>query len=426
MLQTDDTTRDMLGRSKIIFFNKALSVLQKQINHLSLSDEIIPIQNALGRITSINITAPENLPSYSRSTMDGFAVRASDVFGATASIPAYMEITGEVQMGDIPLIGPAPGTCFRISTGGLMPPGTDAVIMLEHTINIDSHMVEIVQGVASGVNVIDIGEDIHIGEIQIYHGHRLRPQDLGLLAGLGIKNVSVKQKVNVGIISTGDEIIPFDHAPSPGKIRDINSIAISGLVREIDGIPIYYGIVPDKESKLYDTAQKAMAENDIIIFSGSSSVGTRDIGSKVIESLGTPGIIVHGVAIKPGKPVIIALCNGKPVFGLPGHPVSAMVCFEMFVEPVIKFLSGKADSSLSFKKNVRGILMKNIPSTGGRRDFIRVEVKKGKGNNIFEVHPIFGKSGAISTLVKANGYVVIEESLQGLKQGDEVKVQLFQ
>ncbi len=425
MHQPDNTTRDMLGRSKNVSLDKALWALQKHIKPFSTDNVIVPIDDGLGRITSHDIKAPEDLPPYPRSTMDGYAVKGSDTFGASTNNPAYMEITGDVKMGDMPLIGPPPGTCFKISTGGLMPPGTDSVVRLEHTVNIDAHMIEIIRGVAPGINVIGTGEDMHKGETQIPQGHRLRPQDLGLLAGLGIKNVSVKQRLRVGIISTGDEIVPFDEKPAPGKIRDMNSVILAGFIRKAGAIPKYYGIVPDKESEFHAAAKTAMEENEIILFSGSSSVGIRDMGVKIIESLGDPGIIVHGVAIKPGKPVIIALCNGKPVFGLPGHPVSATVCFEMLVSPAIKLMEGSFNSFLPEKKIIKGILMRNIPSAGGRKDFVRVKVRKENNNKTFKIDPILGKSGAISTMVKAHGYLVINESIQGLRKGDEVKVELF-
>jgi len=425
MHQPDNTTRDMLGRSKNVSLGKALLALQKHIKPFSTDNETVPLDNGLHRITSHPIKAPEDLPPYPRSTMDGYAVRASDTFGASQNNPAYMEITGEVKMGDMPLIRPAPGTCFKISTGGLIPPETDSVVRLEDTVNIAEDMIEIIRGVAPGINVIGTGEDMRKGEIQIHLGHRLRPQDLGLLAGLGIKNISVKQMLRVGIISTGDEIVPFDEEPAPGKIRDMNSVVLAGFIRKAGAIPKYYGIVPDKESDFHAAAKTAMEENEIILFSGSSSVGIRDMGVKIIESLGEPGVIVHGVAIKPGKPVIIALCNGKPVFGLPGHPVSATVCFEMIVLPAIKLMEGSFHSFLPDKKMIKGILMRNIPSAGGRKDFVRVKVRRKKDNKTFQIDPVLGKSGAISTMVKAHGYLVINESIQGLSKGDEVEVELF-
>ncbi len=415
----------MLGRSATVSLAEALRLMRLHLLPGNLEEEKLPLEEALGRITSQEVRSPENLPAYPRSTMDGYAVRARDTFGASEGLPAYLEVSGEVRMGELPVDGPMPGTCLKIATGGIIPPGADAVVMLEHTVNVDERMIEVVQAVAEGGNVIATGEDVSKGQTLLHEGHRLRPQDLGLLAGLGIASLVARRKVKVGIFSTGDEVVHFRETPAPGKIRDINFINLSALTSEAGALPTYYGIVPDNESRLLEVARKALNENDIMLFSGSSSVGARDLGERIINTLGPPGIIVHGVSIKPGKPVIIAVAEGKPVFGLPGHPVSTSVSFELFVLPALKHIAGIQESGLPQWRTIQARIMRNINSAPGRTDFIRVEVRILPDDKPAEAYPVLGKSGAISTLVKADGYVVISENRQGIKEGEIVEVRLF-
>jgi molybdopterin molybdotransferase len=417
-------TRDMLGRSDTVSLKEALLLLRQQLPPGPAQKVSLPLDEALGRICAADIFSPENLPPYPRSTMDGYAVRASDTFGASEKLPAYLEINGEVFMGEFPEHGPNPGGCYRIATGGILPPGTDAVVMLEQTVAIDTSMIEVVQPVASGANVINTGEDIAENGILLSRGHQIRPQDLGLLAGVGLLTIEVFPRVRVGIISTGDEIVSFTEMPPPGKIRDMNSISLSAQVRKANAKPFFYGIASDKEKDLTNMMQEAKTANDIVLLSGSSSVGTRDLGEQVIEKMGVPGIIVHGVAVKPGKPVIIARADDCMIFGLPGHPVSAAVAFDLFVRPVILHLAGIADDGLPKYRTIKARLMRNLNSASGRTDFVRVQIKI-IANQTPEAYPVLGKSGALSTMVRAHGYIEIAEKLQGLKAGELVEVVLF-
>ena len=311
------TNRDMLGRTDTVSLKEARQLLQKHLPPCPARKVTVALDEALGRICAEEIFSPENLPAYPRSTMDGFAVRAADTFGASENLPAYLEITGDVLMGQFPGHGPEPGACFHIATGGILPPGTDAVVMLEHTVAVDEHMLEVLQPAAVGANVIGVGEDIGKNEILLRSGHCIRPQDVGLLAGIGLQGLSVFRRVRVGIISTGDEIVPHNTAPPPGKIRDMNSVSLAAEIRKYNGRPSFYGIAADDEENLTSMMQEAKAANDIVLLSGSSSVGMRDLGEKVLEKLGEPGIIFHGVSVKPGKPVIMARADNKLLFGLP-------------------------------------------------------------------------------------------------------------
>lgn len=424
MNNSSSKSRDMLGRTNVVSLDEALQLLQQHLPPCPARIVPLPLNETLGRICAEDILSPENLPPHPRSTMDGYAVNARDTFGASENLPAYLEISGEVVMGAFPEHGPQPGACFAIATGGLLPPGTDAVVMLEHTVTVDDRMIEVVQPVASGGNVITVGEDIAKNEILLHAGHRIRPQDIGLLAGVGLQNINVFRRVRVGIISTGDEIVSHEQQPPPGKIRDTNSISIAAQVKSLNAKPTFYGIASDDEENLAIMVREAKAANDIVLLSGSSSVGTRDLGEKVIDRMGPPGIIVHGVSIKPGKPVIIARGDNTMIFGLPGHPVSAAVSFELFVRPAILHLSGFINSGLPGLRTVKARLMRNLSSASGRTDFVRVQVKSVPGQET-EAHPILGKSGALSTMVRAHGFIEIAEELQGLKAGEIVEVRLF-
>lgn len=417
-------TRDMLGRDQLTQVSEARQRLLSELKAIIPPQETVELVQALGRISSQDITAPEDLPNTDRSTMDGYAVIAADTFGASQSLPAYLDITGEVFMGMMPEGAIHRGSCYKIPTGGLLPEGADGVVMHEHTVPVDEKLIEVVKGIGSGTNVIRKGDDIRLGDLAIAAGRRLRAQELGLLAGLGIAEISVFKKIRVGIVSTGDEIIDFKAPIAPGKIRNINSIVLSGLINQCGVEVVDYGIVADDESIFFSTLEKAVNETELVLFSGGSSVGMRDLGEQAIERMGQPGILVHGVSLKPGKPVIIGLCEHTPIFGLPGHPVSAMVCFDLFVRPAISALSGFPLDSTDFQAVVQARLMRNINSAAGRLDVIRVQLVEEEDTLL--AYPVLGRSGAISTLSKAQGYFFIEEDSQGVNQEELVEVYLYQ
>ncbi|HIQ38335.1 MAG TPA: molybdopterin molybdenumtransferase MoeA [Desulfocapsa sulfexigens] len=421
---TTNGLKDMLGRVSLTPVEKARTILLNALRTSARKTETCPLPNALDRILGRNLLSPENLPNHPRSTMDGFAVRAADTFGASSSMPCYLEIDGEVAMGQMPKGTVRQGKCFRIATGGLLPDGSDAVMMFEHTIPIDEKMIEVIKSVGVGINLINRGEDIAKESPALSKGHLLRPQDLGLLAGLGISEVEVYAKPKVGILSTGDEIVPWAESPPPGKIRDINSITLSGLCTRLGATVTDYGIVTDSERSFFATVEQACNENDVVLFSGGSSVGMRDLGERVIEKLGSPGILVHGVALKPGKPIIIGLSNGTAIFGLPGHPVSAMVCFELFVDPALQLIAGISHPEKSLRATVNAVLDRNINSAAGRLDLVRVQLQEHENDMPLAV-PVPGKSGAISTLSRAHGYFFIDEASQGFHKDTQVKVHLL-
>ncbi|NNK57219.1 MAG: molybdopterin molybdotransferase MoeA [Desulfofustis sp.] len=414
---------DMLGRAQLTAVAEARSRLLSHIGEIKPGVQRLPLEKCLDRVCASQVVSPEDLPPTDRSTMDGFAVIAADTFGASQSMPGYLDIRGEVVMGEVPAGKISRGTCFKIPTGGLLPAGADAVVMHEHTVPVDSEVVEIIKPVGSGANLIKQGDDIRKGAVAVERGQLLRPQELGLLAGLGISEVEVYAPLEIGVISTGDEIVDYREIVSPGKIRDINSIVLSSLVRRCGALVHDYGIVSDDENTFFSIVEEAVTENNLVLFSGGSSVGMRDLGEQAIERIGNPGILVHGVSLKPGKPVIIGLCDGTPVFGLPGHPVSAMVCFDFFVRPAIEILSGITPVSTINQPSVQARLKRNINSAAGRLDVVRVQLELE--GDVLQARPILGKSGAISTLSQAHGYFLIDEDSQGVSSDDTVDVYLY-
>jgi len=420
---TENSIKDMLGRSGIVPLDVAQKLLKERLAQCSKrAIEEVSLEQCLERILGQDICSKENIPPHPRSVMDGYAVKAGETFGATEGMPAYLRVSGEVKMGEFPEVGPAIECCFKIATGGLLPPETDAVVMLEHTVQTGTEMIEITKPVALGENIIGRGDDVKKGEPLLKSGHCLRPQDIGLLAGLGITTLGVQPLVRVGIFSTGDEIVPFDQTPPPGKVRDMNSVNLAALTQKQGAKPTFYGVIKDDEELFLAAVQKAMQENDIVIFSGSSSVGSRDLGESVVCKLAD--LLIHGVAIKPGKPVIVAFSGNKALFGLPGHPVSASVAFDLFVQPVIDSFSGREFSGLPQLRTVQAICKRNMNSAGGRTDFIRVSLTR-KDSGEYEAHPVLGKSGALSTMVDADGFFRIEESSQGVESGEMVMVYLY-
>lgn len=419
-------TKDMLGRSGLLPVKQALSILLDSLSDVREAIEEVELSMAFDRILAEDVIAGEDLPAFTRSTMDGYAVRAADTFGASESMPCYLSLTGEVVMGTLPEGSINKGCCFKVPTGGMLPKDADSVVMLEHTVPVDDTMIEVVKGVGTGTNLIQQGEDISCGSIALRAGQKLRPQDIGLLAGLGIAKIKVTKKVRVAVLSTGDEIIEYTEKPQPGEIRNINSLTLAGLVRRAGGVYTDYGIVSDEKELFLAAVEKAARENNIVLFSGGSSVGVRDLGEQVVEALGPPGILVHGVTLKPGKPLLIGCCERggtTPIFGLPGHPVSAMVCFDFFVKPAIEKLSAYRNDTQTPSPSITARLTRNLNSAAGRLDVIRV--KLFTEDNTLHAEPILGKSGSISTLSRADGFFLIGEDSQGVNEDSEIEVFLF-
>jgi molybdopterin molybdotransferase len=407
------------------FFNvlapeKALQTLLERLP-AQVEAEIVPTSQVRGRVTAEAILSPEPLPAFPRSTMDGYAVRASDTFGASESLPAYLEVVGEVQMGQAPDVALAVGQAAVAYTGGMLANGADAVVMVENTQAIDATSIEVFRPVAPGENVVQVGEDVRAGDVILPAGHLIRPQDIGGLVALGITQVQVRRRPRVAIVSTGDELVSPDGTPGPGQVRDINSYTIAALVEQAGGVPLPIAVVKDDYNAQRQAAIEGLLQADILVFSAGSSVSSRDMTVQVLQSLGSPGVLVHGIAHRPGKPTIVALIDGKPAFGLPGNPVSAMIVFGILVRPTMYALTGCAQ--IPQPTMVRARLTRNIPSVTGRED--HVQVRLFYSDEELHAEPVFGKSNLIYTLIRANGVVVVPLDKGGLYAGEEVIVQVY-
>lgn len=425
------TMKDMLGRGGVVSREEALRTLAGHLAVPALRSEQTPLSSSLNRVLSRDMVSPSDLPPFDRATMDGFAVRAADTFGASESLPALLAIAGDIPMGVLPDRALAKGECMKIATGGALPAGADAVVMLEHSQAVDEDHIEIVKAVAPRQNVSFKGEDVGAGETVLAAGQRIRPQDMAALASMGVTSVPVFEQPQVAVISTGNEIVPADQAPGPARIRDSNSYALEGLISLAGGMPKKMGIVPDDYDRLREALESALQDCHIVLFTGGSSVGTADFTEQVINDRGAPGVLVHGVSIKPGKPLIAGVVPGPsglvPVFGLPGHPVAVAICFDLFVKSVLeKFTCAKPHPALEGIapcRMVKARLARSIASAPGREDHVRVTLEK-RDDGLYAV-PVFGASGLISTLVKALGTVVVPVNTIGIEKGEDVDVRLF-
>jgi len=389
-----------------------------------LADEIVPLGAARGRVVAKPLTSNEALPPFSRSTMDGYAVRAADTFGCSESETALLTVIGEIAMG---ASGQAfslrPGQAVRIWTGGELPLKADAVVMVEYTQPFDEQTVAVFRPVAPGENIIRAGEDYAPGSIVLEPGSRLRPQDLGVLSGLGITSVPVYRQPRVAILSTGDELVPAEQTPPPGKIRDINSTSLAALVEEAGGRPLLHGICSDDFDRMLAVCTEALAEADVLLLSGGSSVGQRDFTKRVFAAMPGSELLVHGVSVRPGKPTILARQGNKALFGLPGHVASALVIFTCFVRPLLRQYSGLG-ATLGLR-TIRAITAEQIPSTIGREDYVRVRLTAREEGQSPLATPVYGKSGLLSPLVRADGLLPIGRDVEGLDRGVECPVLLF-
>ena len=418
--------------------DEARALLLSHLPQTITASERIDVPSSLGRVLAEDIIAPQPLPDFQRSTVDGYAIHAHDTHGASESLPTYLSLTGEVPMGDRPAFEVSAGQCALIHTGGMLPAGTDAVVMLEYTQYAGRDEIEIFRAVADGENVIGIGEDVAQGEMVIARGSLIRPAEIGGLMALGITKVNVVRKVQVGLISTGDEVIDPDQSPRPGQVRDVNSYTLGALIEKSGGRAELYGIVLDDLGVLKDRAAVALAECDLVIITAGSSASTRDMTAEVIRSLGEPGVLVHGINTRPGKPTILGVCKGKAVIGLPGNPVSALVNGYLFVVPLMEKLLGVLPKP---RPTVPARLAVNLSSQAGREDWWPVKLTREKrsqgeaqspppgaspgSDTRFLAEPVFGKSNLIFTLASADGLLRIHPDATGVSAGETVDVFLL-
>lgn len=384
--------------------------------------EVIPSHEALGRVLAVGVSSPQALPEFRRSTVDGYAVRAPDTFGASESLPAYLRLVGEIPMGQAADLDIEAGQAALVHTGGMLPESASAAVMIEVTQLTGGDEVEIRRPVADGENVIEVGEDIRPGDPILPAGHVIRAQDIGGLLAVGITQVTVARQPRVAIFATGDEVIPPDRMTQPGQVRDINSYTVEALVRSAGGIPLRLGILPDHFDQMLEGARQAIAERraDMLVLSAGSSVSVRDVTADVFQRLGQPGVLVHGVATRPGKPTILAVGEGHPLMGLPGNPVSAFVQFLMLGVPVLYRLQGTEEPR---RLTIRAPLATNVASQAGREDYVPTRLVERGGELVAD--PIFFKSNLIFTLVQADGLLKVPLNKAGLEAGEMVEVRVF-
>lgn len=397
--------------------SEVFDLINNEFQKLKNSTESVSISASCGRILAENICAAEYVPSFNRSTVDGFAVHARDTFGCSDSIPAILENTREILMGEEADFCLKEGFCSPIPTGGQLPDGADAVQMIEFSEDYGDGSTGILKPVAPGNNVILKGDDVYPGKTVLSSGRKLNPQDIGALAALGIVSVPVMKKLKVGIISTGDELIAPEQVPKPGQIRDVNTYLVSALIAQTGAEPVSYGIIPDQEALLDASVKKAAAECDIVLISGGSSVGAKDATCRIIESQGR--ILFHGIAMKPGKPTIFGKIENKPVIGLPGHPVAAFFITHLFVRPLIARLCGQTIREFQ----ATAVLSENVEANHGRAQYNGAFLETRNGQLI--AHPIRGKSGLITTLAGSDGYFCIPRDCEGLPAGAQIQVSLY-
>ena len=380
--------------------------------------ETVSLSSAMGRTLAEDITASEYVPDFNRSTVDGYAVRASDTFGCTDAIPAILPLQGEVLMGQGAAFVLGGGCCVAVPTGGAVPEGADSVVMLEYTEDYGDSTIGVLKSAAPGQNMIFRGDDVYPGKVILQKGRVLSAKDIGALAAIGRVQVPIVKKLTVGVISTGDELVPPNVKPGPGQIRDVNSPMLDALLASFGVNVINYGIVIDDEALLRETVEKAIAQCDAVLLSGGSSVGVKDAACRIIESMGS--LLLHGIAIKPGKPTILGKTGNKPLVGLPGHPVAAYFITKLFVLPLLSQLMGRTEAVYTTTAKIT----ENISANHGRAQYHCCRLER-KGEELY-AYPIRGKSGLITTLAGTDGYFCIDRDCEGLPQFAEIQVTITQ
>ena len=403
------------------FFNLTSpdSASKFMISQLSvISDEIVDTEKSHGRIISRDYESSDNLPPYARSSMDGYSVRASDTYGASDSLPAYLEVIGEIPMGTLATIAIKSGESAVSHTGGMIAKNADAVVMLEQTEITENGLLEVYKPVSIGENIVPIGDDFLKGSDVVSKGQMVDAGIIGSLLTNGITNCNVYRKPVVGICSAGDELVDPSVNPQLGQVRDINLYTIAAAC---ETLPVDIKLYPrqkDDFQQQFEVAKNSIDECDVLIFTSGSSVSSRDLTSKVVESLGEPGVLIHGLTVKPGKPTVLGLVSNKPIIGLPGNPVSALTIFDIVAKPIILGLAGL--SNPFHRPIVSGNLVENVASLTGRTDYIRVKLVK-KIDEV-NVQPVLGMSNSISTILKSDGYIEIPPDVSGLYAGADVQV----
>jgi molybdopterin molybdotransferase len=401
-------------------YEETVKIIVENFAALPLENERIKLDDAVGRVTAEDILSKEDVPGFNRSSVDGYAVMAHDTYGAAETLPAQLNLIGEVKMGEKTSFKLEMGQAAYVPTGGDIPEGVDAVVMVEYTENLHDGFIYINKSVAPGNNMVFQGDDMMAGNVVLKASRRLRTQDIGALAAMGYTEVAVKRKLKIGIISTGDELVTVDEPAGGARVRDVNSHFLYAEALKSMAEPILYGIVKDGYERIMEAVIKAAEACDLVLISGGSSVGQRDETYRVISSLDNCKMLVHGIALKPGKPAILAKAGNKAMVGLPGHPVSAYFIYKVIVQPLLDVMYGTSDR---FSPCLPAEMVCNYPSNNGRHEFLPVRLETVNGRTF--ASPVFSKSGLITLLTTADGYVQISRGSEGLAIGQKVDVVLF-
>ena len=392
---------------------EVLLLIEKEFSPLGRS-ETVPLAEALGRVLAEDVRAEEYVPDFDRSTVDGYALRAKDTFGCSDAVPAILDLVGEVKMGENAQIRVPKDSCVYVPTGGAIPDGCDCAVMIEYTEDYGDGTIGILKAGAPGMNLIFRGDDVFPGKIVLKAGRVLTPQDVGALAAVGKTEVPVRPRLRVGVISTGDELVPPEQTPGPGQVRDVNSPMLAALLKDFGALPVDFGIVTDDEKLLREKARAAAQSCDAVILSGGSSAGVKDAACRIIGDLGE--LLLHGIAIRPGKPTILGRADNKPLIGLPGHPVAAFFVAKLFILPLLGRLEGRTLRDYP----VRAALSESLNANHGRQQINACRLEEANGR--LTAHPIRSKSALITQLAGADGYLVIDRDCEGLPKDAEVDV----
>ena len=376
--------------------------------------EAVSLAAAMGRVLAEDIAADEYVPDFDRSTVDGYALRAKDTFGCSDAIPAIFPLQGEVLMGEGAEFALRPEECVAVPTGGAVPKGADSVVMVEYTEDYGDGTIGVSRPAAPGQNMIFRGDDVYPGKVILHKGRVLSSQDIGALAAIGRVTVPVCKKLTVGVISTGDDLVSPETVPAPGQVRDVNGPMLEAMLRTFGVDVINYGIVVDSEALLSEKVTKAVSECDAVLLSGGSSVGVKDAACRIIESMGS--LLLHGIAIKPGKPTILGKTGKKPLVGLPGHPVAAYFITKLFVLPLLGRLLGRTQENYT----VTAKITESVSANHGRAQYHCCRLQRKDGE--LYAYPIRGKSGLITTLAGSDGYFCISRDCEGLPQYAQIQV----
>lgn len=398
-----------------------LELFFKKIKLPNLKSESVSLMKARNRILAKDIKSPVDIPPFDKSAMDGYAVVAEDTFGATINNPIMLKLLGEVRIGKNTAIEVSNGKAAFVYTGSKIPKGADAVIMIEHTNKVKLDKIEVNSSVTPGQNISKMGEDVKEHELILKKNMKLSFQDLGMLAAMKFSEVDVLRKLKIAVLSTGNELVQVEESRKTTKEIDVNRIILSALCLDIGAEIIDLGIAKDDFKELKKKIEKGLSTGDIVIVTGGTSVSNTDLTAEVINSIGKPGMIVHGISIKPGKPTGLAIINDKIIISLSGYPIAAIVGFEALVKPILVKFQGIHEMP---NPKIKAKMIRRVASPLGERNYVRVRVEKSNGD--FIASPLRTKgSGILSSMIRANGFLIIPEDREGMDEGEEVEIQLF-